>query len=592
MPTKPLEVEATRVNETYIVSSLNGYRDSKSHSEAKKHLLDYDTIYQGRLNALYPGESALPAEPLVENKLKNATHDLARLAADAKGSPVFMREKEDEKASAAAAVRTAIADTFWQQNKGARIERKVYLDLISAGFAALSVFYNDKSEYPQVMRLNPRFCYPDVFNEKLQSLLYVENMKERQAARLWPDLGLSMDAKNNTEVEVVIYYDDMEVVQAVCTYGKAGKIEHAAIVSRWEHGLGCVPVAFNNLESADDTFHGLFDQLGGPMMVRNKTVRLLADYLESMAHAPFEEKNIMNSDDEPSPVTIYHHDQNSQESFMRRVQPAAPAGAVFGLLQYMDAQESSEAIQPPARVGVVSQSIASGSFVASTQGTLSSAVKELQETCADLRVQADYIAFKIDAMYLDEKKPLWRAVGDQHTYQPSKDMGSWTHHKIDYGAAAGLNAAEADNRVLQHLGARLIDRGTARRQIDYLEDVTVIQERIDREGLQDAYFQRLVTDPSVPMSALAETIIEMGDGTSLIDTLKKVMPALVQAEAQAAAAGGPPTAGGTQAGPAANPEEEQAALEAGATGGPGLKPSALEFAPPPLQTQLVRNIGR
>ena len=53
MPTKPLEVEATRVNETYIVSSLNGYRNSKTHSESKKKLLDYDTIYQGRLNALY-----------------------------------------------------------------------------------------------------------------------------------------------------------------------------------------------------------------------------------------------------------------------------------------------------------------------------------------------------------------------------------------------------------------------------------------------------------------------------------------------------------------------------------------------------------
>lgn len=572
-----------RVTEDYLVNQINSSLKVESYQAWHNKVVDFDRLYDGDFSSLFPNETSIPDMPLVENKLKNATHDLARLASEANGAPIFMRQKETKTAQAEAAVRSVIADTLWKMGGGTKLERGKYLDLIAAGTAAISVHTNETSDYPIFTSLNPRLCYPEIVNNQLLSMLYVETIKQRQAALLWPQLGLKADASSTAEVLSVIYYDKDETVQCVATPKKGNaSVVAAEITDRWEHKLGMVPVGFANLVSADGSFHGLFDQLGGPMMIRNKTVRLLVDYLEDMAHAPFESKNVLNSDDEPGPRTVYQHDPNSSDSFIRRVAPATPAGAVFGLLQYMDAQESAEAVQPPARVGVVSQSIASGSFVASTQGTLSSVVKELQESMARLRETVNTIAMKIDERYLDHEKELWRAIGNKQTYTPSKDIKGWYNHTIQYGAMAGLNRAEADNRALQLMGAKVISRELTREQIDFIEDTTVEQNRIDREQLADVLFQRFVADPATPVSALATAIMAMGKGKGLVEVVEEIIPELQKAEVQAQQAaqkgqmevpGAPP-----------NAAEQQQALAAG-----GRLPQPVQFTPSPLQQQIVRN---
>ena len=567
-----------RVTEDYIISQIEGFRTNENYLEHKRRLRDFDKLYRGDLNGLFPEESALPDDPLVENKIKNATHDLARLASEAKGTHVFMKDGEGTEANKRAAIRASVADTIWHMGGGPRIQRRLYMDLISAGMATVSVYYNDDSDYPIFDRLDPRFCYPDERNGRLISMLYVETMKERIAARIWPELGLDPEGKDSSEVHVSQYFDQEEVVQCVSTMNKRNAPAKGYIVSRWEHGLGCVPVAWIAMDTADGHWGGLFDQLGGPLMIRNKIVRLLTDYLESMAHSALEAKGVLNADEEPGPLTVYRHDETAQESFIRRIAPAAPAGSVFGLLQYMNSEEASEAIQPPARVGVVRQSIASGSFVDSTQGTLSSAIFELQELMADLRYQMNYVAFKIEKKYLDKDKPLYRAIGRKSTYKPSDALNDFYHHNIQYGASAGLNRSEAGVRVLQDMGAGLISKELARTQLDYIDDVTVEQNRIDKEQEASAFFQRLVGDPNTPMSTLAQLVLAMGSGKDLIKSLEEIAPQMVQAE-QAAQPEGVPAAETVEHGAAI---EEQAALAAGA-----IEP---ELPVAPLQQQIVRNI--
>jgi len=577
---KAKDLYASRITEEYLVSQVNSLRGSDSHQEHKQRVQKFDKLYAGDFSALFPNETSLPAEPLVENKIKNAAHDLARLSNEAKGTPVFTRQGESAEAQKKAAVRSVIADTLWRMGGGPKIELREYLDLAVTGMAAIATYTDSSSEYPIHMRLDPRLCYPDTHNGTLISMIYAEEMLERNAAFLFPDLPLNGKADNDAKVLNVIYYDKDEVVQAVCGL-KGAKARNAEISRRWVHNLGVIPVAFVSLASVDGTYHGLFDQLGGPLMMRNKIIRLLADYLESMAHAPFESKNVLNSDDEPGPNTIYQHDPNSEQSFIRRVAPAAPAGSVFGLLQYADSQESAEAIQPPARVGIVSQSIASGSFVTSTQGTLSSVVKELQDCIAELRQTCNVIAMKIDERYLNTEKPLWQAIGRRATYTPREDIDGWYHHTIQYGASAGLNRSEADVRVLQHMGAGLISKELAREQLDYIDDITVEQDRIDKEQLASVLFQRFVADPNTPVTALADAIVSMGKGKSLVDVVEKIIPELQKAQEQAqqaAAGGGAPGEGPPEA------ADQQASLEAG-----GQLGQNVEFAPTPLQQQIVRN---
>jgi hypothetical protein len=563
-----------RIDEEYITNQLNGLRNVATHRDHKVAIAAYDMLYSGDLSALFPGED-LGELPLVENSIKNATHDIERLATEAKGSPVFMRKGDTKADLTATGVRTGIANTLWEMGGGPEFEPYLYLDMAVAGYAAVAVYVDkEESDYPRYMRLDPRNCYPDVVNGQLLNMLYTETMKERFAAELFDVPWLDDDPSKNMDVMVSMYFDKYQVVQSVSKTNAAGEaVATREVGKRWIHGLDCVPVAWEKLPTADGRFHGYFDQLGGPLMARNKTVKLLIEYLESMARAPFEAKGILNPNEEPGIDTVYQHDPNAEfNTFMRRVAPATPSGSVFGLLQYLDAQEATEGNQPPARVGIVSQSIASGSFVASTQGSLSSVVKELQDRMALLRKKLNHISFDVDKKWLNKEKPLFQAVGKKVMYTPD-DMGDWYQHTIQYGAAAGLNRSEADNRIAMHLTQRLIDKTTARQQLDYLDDVSTVQDSIDAENLADAFFQRFAADPNTPQSLMAKCLILMSKGKSFIEALEVIEPELFAAEQAAQQAAAP----AMPAGPGVPPGAQTS--DTGGAGGGGAIQPALPIAP-------------
>jgi hypothetical protein len=194
----------------------------------------------------------------------------------------------------------------------------------------------------------------------------------------------------------------------------------------------------------------------------------------------------------------------------------------------------------------------------------------------------------VEEKWLDREKPLMRAVGNKLTYLPSRDFAGWYHHKVMFGAAAGMDRAAADTRILQHLGASIIDLETARSQIDYIEDDTNLQDDVDRDLLGRAMFQRLVNDQTVTFADLAELDQEMGKGKSRRDALKKVLPRLIERQQQAATAqaeaGGIAQTPGPGAAPV-SPEEEQLALQKGAT--PGAEFTEFQDLQPMPQSQII-----
>lgn len=566
----------------YIATQYEGLVQAKYIKDWHGRIADSDLLYSGDLTTRYP-ELELPKVNLVENKFKNALHDISRLAAETRPMPVFMKRGDSDAETTKALVRAGIAETIWDVGYGPEIEEQLYMDILGTGVMACSLFQNDNSEYAQFMRLDPRYCYPMFVNGNLRDLLYVETLDRKTAAALYPDFGI--DTKRKSDVTIATLYDDKVVATALLeTQGE--KVTRTEKISRWTHRLGCTPVAFIRLPSYDSALRGLFDQLGGPMAIRNKIVAYLDDYLESMVHASFESKNIENDTDLPGPLTIYRHDPIAEESFMRRVAPASPSGSVFGVLSYMDDQESKEAIQPPSRVGSVSQSIASGSFVASTQGGLSSAVRSVQRLMGALRRQVHFVAFKIEEKHLDFEKPLQRSVKNKATYTPSKDIKGYYNHRILFGAGAGLDRQYADTRVLQFQGAGYISKETARSQIDFLDDQAAEQDQIDLEQSSTVLFQRMMADPNVPLSLIANLVIEQSKGGGIISAIENVAPQLIELEQQQREA----AQGITEPTPGTPPAEEAAALNAGAVpegeGGPSIAPIE-PFAPPPLQSQFV-----
>lgn len=572
-----------RITGEYIANQVVQRRQAERHSEHKTRIEKGDRIYRGDLSDFRTNGDPAPKDHLlIENKYKNSLHDLTRLAAEPRPVPVFVAMGDSVEEAKKARVREAIADTIWEFGiNGPRIQRKLYMDLVGAGYMAVQLFYNDKSEYAQGMRLDPRYCYPEVRNGTLQSMLYVETMNAALAKAQWPDLAESITVKDDKDVEIATYADDKVVSQAIVQMSGNKPVKNGAfVVQEWKHDLKCVPVAFVTLDTFDSTYRGLLDQVGGPMALRNRIMAYLNDYVEEMVHAPFEAKNVLNADDPPGPLTIYEHDPHADDSFIRRVAPAAPAGSVFGVLQYMDAQESMEALQPPSRVGNVRQSIASGDFVNSTQGNLSSAVRELQDCMADLRRQVHYIAFKIEEHYLDNEKPLIRAIERKKTYKPSRDIDGVYTHRILFGASAGMDRQYADVRVIQHAGAGFISKKTARSQLDYLDDPTSEQNWIDQEQIAAVLLQRMTADPATPLSIIAKTLMGMAKGNDLVEVMMEQAEAIAakEAELQQQAAGEQLPTGAAPV----DAEEERLALEKGATGEGAPVAPIKPFSPPPL----------
>jgi len=541
MSASPIEMYQGRLTEEFILQQVNYHVNNDHIDDIKRRQEEMDKLYAGHIKELFPDETSLPDVMLVENKFKNSLHDSTRLAKEGRGLPRAVPRGDRDKDRDDAKVREAILSTYWVVGRGRTIERSLYMDLAGTGMAAVAGYYNDDSLYPQFTRLNPRYCYPTVRNNALYDLLHVETIKERVAAQMYPNLGLNDDPKNTRDVQLVCYYGPEEVAEAVVLAATGSQKAEARFTQRWRHRLGRVPVAFRKIDTFDDSIRGIFDQLQGPMIVRNKIMRFMTDYLESIAHSPLYSKGVENADEIPGPMTHYRLDPDMDNPTIGRVPPAAPAGTVWGMLNYTDQQESREAIEPSSRVGSVQQSIASGSFVYSTQGALTSFVTEMQDCMSDLREQLNIVCNRIDEEWMDFSKPLIKSVGKKKTYTPKVDIDGWYHHTIEFGATAGLDRVNGDTRVLNHLSARLIDRGTARDQIDYLDDDTTTQDKIDRENIADAILQRFATDPNTPISVLVKTWIAM-DGEDLATALEEAVPELVAAEQAAQPQTGGPTA--------------------------------------------------
>lgn len=542
-----------RVNEEYILNQYEMVTFSEYYQDHKNRLEQVKQLVRGDWSDLYPDGTDMPGDPLIENAAKSSIRDISGLAADTSPLPSFVAEGEEQRDYMAAQMREAISKTLWEVNNGPVIERKLYMDMVYAGFACVAGAKNPSSmmPYASATRLRPDRVWPQVRNGILQDLVYIERVKVREAAKMYPKAFTEVTGTYDKTCELVDYYDDEYVCRAVIMTVN-GKVDPknresaVTIVERWEHELGCVPVAFVQLDSIDEAFRGLLDQAGPPLLSRNRIFQYLMDYIYDMVHAPYEEKNIRNWDEPPGPDTVYHHDPSDPNSFMRRVQPAAPAAAVFGIAQYMDAQTSGETIQPPSRQGDVRQSIASASFVAATQGRLTTVIKDLHQLMSDLRRQLNYILMKIEEIHIDEKKPLYYPVGNKKTYKPSTDIGEWYHCKFTFGVSAGVDRMTADQRLVTLKGAGAISMQTYRDQLEFLDDATLEQQRVDREDTLNAFKQRLLMDPRMPLATVAKVAAMLDSGKSLLEVSNEVVPELQAADQAAQQGTAPAGPGGAQ----------------------------------------------
>ena len=570
----------TRINEDMLAE----VRSHRTHrfSEWKKRIDDVDALYRGDWEKVFPDENVEVDLPNVMNLVQTAMDDMAKLISEAQPSVRCFPNSDRDADQENAYLREGIAETYGVVNNWEVMRARLGMDLAGAGAAFVVVLEDPESLYPCYHRIDPRMAYPDTHNGVLQDLLVHQSMKVRQAARLFPQLQLTARYREPDiadSAEVIEYYNDMEAVQAVIMTKSGKPIPGGTeIVKRWKHGLHKVPVAFVQLDSFDGDFRGMFDQVAGSLKVKNRIFQLMLDYTDQLVYAPPVSKGLLNPDEELGPNAHFRLDPNVPDAGITRLAPAGSSPDVWRLLEYLDREQRGALTYPATRQGEISQSIASASFVNSTMGALTSTVRNIQRLLAVLQEQVIEIAFCVDAKRLDFEKPLSRPVGKRKVYTPSRAIGERYENQVIYGAGAGLDRLNADVRILQHLGAGLISRETAREHIDYLPQDGEENDRVEHEMARSALAQKFLTE--APWNLVAEVVKKMEDeGAPLSKAIKEVMEQQ-QPETGAAPQGVP--------GPAPQGESamtEQLALAKGRT---EQTQTAPKFLPEPLTNILVR----
>lgn len=570
-----------RETEEYFAHSHN--ERVESLGDWKDRIEEARALVRGQVSYQNPDGVTITADLSITNLADQMPRDIARLVSEVEPSyraPVTGKKDTDD---LNAEVRGAIGRGYFEANRFDVTRPYLSMDVDVAGACFVCAWVDPKMGVPRFERIDPMFAYPDTYNGKLLDLLVIQQMKLRTAKLLFPyeDFGGIFDGMApSDEITLMDYYGPVFNAKAIGRTGTdgtrmdPGKVH---IIQRADHGVDRLTVGFAMLPSPTGEFHGSLDQIGRPMAHKNRIASLITEHAHESIYAPWDERGILNWNEDPGPNTRYHHNTNIDgETFMRRISPAPVAGELFGLMQFLESEQRGQLGFPASRSGEISQSQGSASFVAATQGQQTSIVRERQRLLSQLQEDLVAIAFQLDKTpALDYEKPLPYVVGGRKTYIPSKDIGDNYNIKVEYGAGAGLDRLNADQRLINFNTLGVLSGETVLEQTDFISDARGEMQRRQNEEIDRILLEKWLSTPEVTPEIIGITLkLKKDRGISLSEAWAEVQHQLAEVAqeqaAQQAQAQAPPEAGPA---PAAAPVE-----------GPQPAP---EFAKQPVHTVLT-----
>lgn len=588
-----------KVKSRYDEQYLLGIRQQRGDSYAawKQRIANADRLGRGEFPSITTtGGGIVLREPAILNLADAMPRDVARLAAEnrpAYTAPQLGDELADERN---AALRGAIARTYFEANNWDILQANFVMDAVVTG-AMAAAFWVDKafSPYPLMMRLDPRTIYPEVYNGTVINMLVVTKMKATTAHYMFPSLDVRgrlerAEEDPDGDVEVWDYYAADEVVKCINVLDSGGGSIDATIVSSWNPQTDICPAAFWQVPSPDGAIRGLLDQIGGSLAAKDKAIKDMLEYNAQAVYSPFFEMGVLNSDVPPGPDVIYHGDTTSTvPPFMQRIQPAASSNQVMGLVQFMDSEQRGQIGYPSTRQGDVNVSQGSAAYVASTQGQLTSMVREALRGLTTIQQQAARIMFNLDKAHLKDPKPLVASIGNKKQYSPERDIKSNVVY-VSYGAGAGIDRLQTDSRLLQYYSAGVIPAKRMLAETDFVDDPeSWLNERQDEE-LERVALQRFGGDPNTSLDFLIQTLaLKRDQGMDFVEAYLAVLEQQQQSsQAEAPAEGGMLSPDTQQPG---SLEEMQRRLQSGEPTTGGAPPVPGQFQPQPIQQVFVKGAG-
>jgi hypothetical protein len=291
--------------------------------------------------------------------------------------------------------------------------------------------------------------------------------------------GAAHDSRDTEELLTVVkYYGPDELVMFIPE-------RENMVLMRAPNPIGRTPVRVVELPEWDEELHGNFDNAIWVQIARARMAQMVMELMDDSLHAPLAV---------PPDVTklalganAIIRTQNPQN--IRRVDISVPREA-FVQGQSLEREERIAARYPEGRSGNIDASVITGQGVQALLGTIDSQVQTLQTLTAFEFERTIQMAFQMDeALWPDVKKTIEghiRGKRYKETYTPAKDIRGDYSVEVSYGMMQGLDPNRAAVMQLQYLGAGLVDKSTVRDEMPFDIDVDDIEERLDREAIEDA----------------------------------------------------------------------------------------------------------
>jgi len=501
----------------------------RSSAERDQRWSDVREVRKGNINKVFPG--LFPDDypkPMVANFIDIAARDVAEVIAPLPAFNCNATNVVSEAARKRADKRTMIVAGYRDQS---RLQTHMFTGAdryITYGMVPFVVEIDYDRNTPIIRVDDPYNSYPefDRFGRLLSySKRYLKTIED--LCMEFPEheaviRGRYQQGGQNAQLELVRYHDKDQTVLFLPE-------RKDYVLAKTKNPIGKIMVvcAVRPGIDSDENLRGQFDDVLWVQVARSRFATLSLEAAQKSVQAPFALPADVNVLEIGPDATI----RSANPEKIRRVDLNVPPG-LFQESAALDQELRTGARYPEGRLGNQSGSIVTGRGVEALMGGFDTQVKTAQSVLAGAFRDVIDICFQIDEAIFGDVTKTVRGVdaGSPYevTYTPKKDISGEHIVDVTYGLMAGLNPNQALVFGLQARGDQLISRDFLRRQMPWEVNVTMEEQKIEIEKLQDALIQAVAGyaqaipmlaqsggDPSEVLSKVANIIDGRRKGKSL-----------------------------------------------------------------------------
>ena len=369
----------------------------------------------------------------------------------------------------------------------------------------------DGNLYPTAELRNPYDCFPGYFGngQDPQELAIIQKVPVKNLIELYPELrsyfnAKEQDASPNYSAYNMHYHDDgswensnesgdviLEYMNIEGTY-----VVHVAskkIVDFVPNPLKSGPSFVVAKRYSFDRLQGQFDQVIG-LMAQLAKINILSSI--AMEDAVFTETNVVGEIESGQ----YRKGRNAINYLSPGSQVIRPATnlpyQLFESVGRLERQLRVVSGYPVQDDAISPNSFVTGRGLEELTAGVGQMVTEYHTILSKAIQDVDSKRLELDEVLLGKKrKPLsgtYKGAAFAEFYTPKNDIDKNYVTRRKYGAMASFDAPNKIITGLQLLQAGIIDKQTMQQELDVLENITVINERITRQKSEDIMDQMLI----------------------------------------------------------------------------------------------------